>query len=106
MASTPLRRAVVGALTRRAQETIGPDAKALEYVEAWLAGGASLASLAPAVSQDLNRPISRGFVSFACQRLGPDARERLRSARLAGRQSRLSRQRAQMQGAQGDWGGS
>jgi hypothetical protein len=81
MASRPLQRAVVGALAARAQGRLGWRATPLDYVEAWLSSGGTFVSLAKAISDDLSRPVSRGFVSFVCQRLDPQARVRVRTAR-------------------------
>jgi hypothetical protein len=85
MPSTPLRRALKAALNRRANVALGPDAQAIDFVECWVEAGLSMTALARAVSIDLSRCISRGFVSFVCQRLAPDARARLASARRVAR---------------------
>ncbi len=88
MASRDLQSRLMRALTIRAHASIGPDATVLEFVEAWLRNGHTFVDLAQAVSTDLKRPVSRGFVSFVSQRLHPDARKRIRESRLAGRSHR------------------
>lgn len=88
MSGRSLRRAVTNALAVRAQLLVGREATPLDYAEDWVASGRSIADLARAVSNDLGRPVSRGFVSFVCQRLQPDARTRIATARAAHRQSK------------------
>lgn len=90
MAGRSLRRVVTNALAVRAQLLLGREATPLEYAEDWVASGRSIADLARAVSADLGRPVSRGFVSFVCQRLQPDARTRIANARAARRRSPLT----------------
>jgi hypothetical protein len=88
MAGRSLRRAVVSALTLRAQLAVGRDATPLDYVERWVAQDHSIAALARTISADLGYEISRGFVSFVCQRLAPDARARIADARRLARSKR------------------
>jgi hypothetical protein len=83
--SRPLRRSVVDALAARARDALGPEATPLFYVEAWVRAGLSMRALARTLSADLGYPVSRSFVSFAAQRLAPDARERIAAARQEGR---------------------
>ena len=80
-----LRRIVVDALTARAKDALGPDATPLLYAEAWVRAGLSLTALTRSISADLGYPVSRSFVSFAAQRLTPDARARIKAARRDGR---------------------
>jgi hypothetical protein len=88
MASQPLRRALVQALRRRAEAKVGIGATPMDYVEAWLRSGRTLRALAGDIEPDLGRPVSRKFVSFVCNRLTPDARSRVRTARLQGQPTR------------------
>ena len=83
--SRPLRRVVVDALAARARDALGPEATPLFYVEAWVRAGLSMRALARTLSADLGYPVSRSFVSFAAQRLAPDARGRIAAARQEGR---------------------
>ena len=80
-----LRRVVIDALAARATEALGPEATPLLYAEAWVRAGLSLTALTRTLSADLGYPISRSFVSFATQRLAPDARARIKAARREGR---------------------
>lgn len=83
--ATPLRRALTAALAERARTLLGEDATALDYVAAWVRAGLSMRALATLLAFDVGRSLSRGFVSFTCQRLEPQARTRIRAARLAAR---------------------
>lgn len=85
MPARSLRGRVVAALERRAQTLLGPDASPIEYAERWVEAGLSLTALTRAIALDLGYPISRGFMSFTCQRLTPDARRRIKAARHRGR---------------------
>jgi hypothetical protein len=82
MASRPLRRAVIGALDARARVRLGAQATPMNYVELWLSSGGTFVELAKTLAEDLARPVSRGFVSFTCHRLEPQARTRILNARL------------------------
>lgn len=81
MAARPVRRAVIAALTSRASTVLGPSSSALDYVVAWISAGGTFTTLATCLGDQIGRSLSRGFVSFTCQRLAPDARSRIRSAR-------------------------
>jgi hypothetical protein len=86
-----LRGRLVGVLDRRAQLLLGPAASAIEYVERWVEAGLSLVALARTLAVDLDYPVSRGFVTFACQRLTPDAGSRIKAARRRGRGAKTAR---------------
>ena len=83
MASQPLRRALEWALQGRAEARLGPGATALDYVELWLTSGKTFRLLSQDVAKELGRPLSRNFVSFVCNRLAIDARDRILAARRA-----------------------
>jgi hypothetical protein len=89
MRATSLRRRVVHVLEARARLLLGPTASAIEYVERWVEAGLSLVVLTRAIAVDLRYPVSRGFVTFACQRLTPDARHRIKAARRRGRSATM-----------------
>jgi hypothetical protein len=54
----------------------------MNYVELWLSSGGTFVDLAKTLADDLAQPVSRGFVSFTCHRLEPQARTRILNARL------------------------
>ena len=83
MASQPLRRALVNALSNRAKVKLGSGATPLDYVESWVRAGQTIQALARDLATDLGRPVSRKFVSFVCNRLTADARSRIHATRLA-----------------------
>ena len=87
MASTPKRRRLRAALTRRAEAEIGPGATLLDYVERWVANGGRITELADSLQEEMCESISRGFMSLIIHRLGPDATERIAAARSRARSS-------------------
>ena len=99
MPSRPLRRAVIGALNARAQGQLGAQATPMNYVELWLSSGGTFVGLAKALADDLARLVSRGFVSFTCHRLEPQARTRILNARLTSALPRQMHSQQRVSGA-------
>ena len=88
MASTPKRRKLRAALTRRAEATIGPGATPLDYVEHWVANGGLITELAASLQEEMGESLSRGFLSFIVQRMAPDATTRIAAARHSAERAR------------------
>jgi hypothetical protein len=83
MASQPRRRLLTAALADRARKEISVAATPLDYVCAWVAGGASIARLARSLQHELRMPVSRPWMAFCAHRLGRDATQRIQAARAS-----------------------
>lgn len=83
MAARPKQRRLVATLTNRAQQTIGPTATPLDYVIHWITTREFLSELAKDLATEMGESVSRTFLSGVAQRLAPDARALIASARPA-----------------------
>jgi hypothetical protein len=86
----PKRKKMRSALLLRAEQQLGENTTAIDYVVSWVAGGRSVKALSESLQEEIGESVSRNFLSFIVHRLSPDATRLIATARFRARSARAA----------------
>lgn len=81
MASRPKLRRMIATLKVMAVQELGADAEPIDFVVLRVTKGQKMRVLAQQVAEAMGEPVSRSWLSWRLNRLTPEAKKRIASAR-------------------------